>query len=135
MNNTPTSTTNIDLQSDIGSKLVVHKNISQEIIIVNIDKLKLILQDHNKNIKRTTDWFNPLAIFLTLLLADLTATFNDFIGVSASVWNAIFLILTFAAAIYLIYNVYNCLQEGSTVEDIIEKIKAHHENSSTDISK
>lgn len=29
---------NIDLNSDIGSQLVVHKNISQEIVIVNIDR-------------------------------------------------------------------------------------------------
>ena len=70
---------NIDLNSDIGSQLVVHKNISQEIIIINIDRLKLILKDHHTKIKRSTDWINPLAIFIALLLADLTATFNDFI--------------------------------------------------------
>lgn len=45
----------IDLNSDIGNQLVVHKNISQEIIIINIDRLKLILQDHNAKIKRSTD--------------------------------------------------------------------------------
>ena len=95
-------TTNIDLNSDIGSQLVVHKNLSQEIIIVNIDRMKLILQDHNAKLKRNTDWINPLAIFIALLLADLTATFNtDFIGIKAAVWEAIIILLTVIAALYL----------------------------------
>ena len=116
---------NIDLNSDIGSQLVVHKNISQEIIIINIDRLKLILQDHHTKIKRSTDWINPLAIFIALLLADLTATFNDFIGIKAPVWEAIFLILTFGAGIYLLCSLGNLCRKGSTIERVIEKLKEH----------
>lgn len=116
---------NIDLNSDIGSQLVVHKNISQEIIIINIDRLKLILQDHHTNIKRSTDWINPLAIFIALLLANLTATFNDFIGIKAPVWEAIFIILTVVAGVYLLCSIVNIFRKGSTIEGVIDKLKEH----------
>lgn len=119
----------IDLNSDIGNQLVVHKNISQEIIIINIDRLKLILQDHNAKIKRSTDWINPLAIFIALLLADLTATFNDFIGIKAPVWEAIFILLTLASGIYLLCSFVNIARKGSTIEGVIDKLKEHAQDS------
>lgn len=119
----------IDLNSDIGNQLVVHKNISQEIIIINIDRLKLILQDHNAKIKRSTDWINPLAIFIALLLADLTATFNDFIGITAPVWEAIFILLTLASGIYLLCSFVNIARKGSTIEGVIDKLKEHAQDS------
>ncbi len=128
-------TTNIDLNSDIGSQLVVHKNlsqeiISQEIIIVNIDRMKLILQEHNAKLKRNTDWINPLAIFIALLLADLTATFNtDFIGIKAAVWEAIFILLTVIAALYLLISFINLCRKGSSIEDVINHLKEHSHNS------
>ena len=124
-------TTNIDLNSDIGSQLVVHKNLSQEIIIVNIDRMKLILQDHHAKLKRNTDWINPLAIFIALLLADLTATFNtDFIGIKAAVWEAIFILLTIIAALYLTVSLINLCRKGSSIEDVINHLKEHSRNNS-----
>ena len=121
---------NIDLNSDIGSLLVVHKNISQEIVIVNIDRMKLILQDHHAKLKRNTDWINPLAIFIALLLADLTATFNtNFLGIKSAVWEAIFIILTIAAAIYLLISLLNLCRKGSTIDDVLDQLKEHSKNS------
>lgn len=121
---------NIDLNSDIGSQLVVHKNISQEIVIVNIDRMKLILQDHHDKLKRNTDWINPLAIFIALLLADLTATFNtNFLGIKSAVWESIFIILTIAAAIYLFISLLNLCRKGSTIDDVLEQLKEHSKNS------
>ena len=110
---------NIDLNSDIGSQLVVHKNISQEIVIVNIDRMKLILQDHHAKLKRNTDWINPLAIFIALLLADLTATFNtNFLGIKSAVWEAIFII-----------SLLNLCRKGSTIDDVLDQLKEHSKNS------
>lgn len=121
---------NIDLNSDIGSQLVVHKNISQEIIIVNIDRMKLILQDHHTKLKRNTDWINPLAIFIALLLADLTATFNtNFLGIKSAVWEAIFILLTIAASIYLFISLLNLCRKGSTIDDVLDQLKEHTKNS------
>lgn len=119
----------IDLNSDIGNQLVIHKNISQEIIIINIDRLKLILQDHHAKIKRSTDWINPVAIFIALLLADLTATFNDFMGIKAPVWEAIFLLLTVVAAFYLLSSIVNIFRKGSSIEDVIDNLKEHAQTS------
>ena len=124
-------TTSIDLNSAIGKKLIVHENISLEIIIVNIDRVKLILQDHHSKMKRNTDWINPLAIFVTLLLADLTATFDtNFIGIKASVWEAVFILLTVGAFIYFSISLINSLRKGSSIDEVIEHLKEHSHNSS-----
>lgn len=121
--------TSIDLNSAIGKKLIIHENITQEIIIVNIEKVKLILHDHSAKLKRSTDWINPLAIFLALLLADLTASFkNDFIGIEAPVWKALFILLTIGSGIYLIINIINICRKGSTIDDVIEQLKEHSHN-------
>ena len=80
----------INLNDDIN--ITVHKNLAQEIIVINIDKLKLILKDHQDALRQKRDWINPLALFITLLVTNLTSTFNDTWSISADTWKAIFII-------------------------------------------
>ncbi|MBO5254844.1 MAG: hypothetical protein J6B07_03360 [Opitutales bacterium] len=119
---------NINLSSDIGNQLTIHKNIEQEIVIVNIDKVRLILNEHNSNIKKRLDWINPLALFLAILTANLTADFKDFWGIPAPTWDAIFILLGFASGIYLFYAFCSCFSRKSTIDDVIEKLKQHTEH-------
>lgn len=130
----PKNSNSIDLNSAIGKNLIVHENIGQEIIIVNIEKVKLILHDHSDKLKRNTDWINPLAIFISLLLADLTASFNnDFIGIEAPVWKALFILLTFGSGIYSIISIIYSLRKGSTIDDVIDQLKEHSHNTEENI--
>lgn len=54
----------IHLNTDIVNQITVHKNLSQEIIVINIDKVKLILNEHQKKVQKKIDLINPLALFL-----------------------------------------------------------------------
>ena len=42
----------IHLNTDIVNQITVHKNLSQEIIVINIDKVKLILNEHQKKVQK-----------------------------------------------------------------------------------
>jgi uncharacterized membrane protein YeiB len=47
-------------------------------------------------------WVTPLSLFLTVLLAKLTASFSSQLGIDASVWEAFFLLLGVISFIWLI---------------------------------
>lgn len=115
---------NIDLNHDISEKLVVHKNVGQEIVIINQDKLKLILIEFEEKMKKSRDWINPLALFLTLLIANFSVEFHDFLKIPANVWQAIFLLGNFFALIWLVINSYRKIfQKGDDIDSVISKIK------------
>lgn len=121
--------TTINLQNDIGEKLVVHKNIEQEIIIINIDRMKWTLKDHIDGIKSQDNWKEALAIFIALFLAVLTSTFHDFMWLEAAVWKAIFIICTIASFLYLLKRVYYAAKIPTNIDDLIDKLKKHAKNS------
>jgi hypothetical protein len=67
-------------------------NTKSDLIEITEDKLENILLKNQKYLDLKTSWINPLSIFLTLLLALLTADFKDFLGISKNYWEPIFII-------------------------------------------
>lgn len=117
----------INLNDDIN--ITVHKNLAQEIIIINIDKLKLILKDHQDALRQKRDWINPLALFLSLLITNLTSTFHDTWSIPANTWQAIFIILCVGALCWLCLAIYNAIRgKNCTIEAVINTIKVAHDN-------
>lgn len=117
---------NINLDEDLTRQMTVHKNLTQEIIVTNTDKVKLILNDHHKIIKKKIEWINPVGIFLSVLTTLLTAKFEETkFGISPQIWQAIFLvscIATFLWSTILIFNAVRYFNKG-TVDQCIEKLK------------
>ena len=115
----------IHLNTDIVNQITVDKNISQEIIVINIDKVKLILNEHQKKVQKKIDLINPLALFLTLLVANITAEFTDTWGLGKDVWKAIFVLLNMVSFCWLAYCAYNVLYicRGHNVESVIKELK------------
>ena len=112
----------INLNDDIN--ITVHKNLAQEIIVINIDKLKLILKDHQDALRQKRDWINPLALFITLLVTNLTSTFDDTWSISADTWKAIFIILCLFSACWLAYSLYHAIKgKQCTIDTVINTIK------------
>jgi len=121
-----TDNLNIRLDEDITNQLTVNKNLSQEIIVTNTDKVTIILNEHHKIIKKKIEWLSPLGIFVTIFATLLTAEFNKkVIGIDAILWKALFIvagILSFAYCIYLIYFAIIYRNQG-TITEFIEKLK------------
>lgn len=121
MNENQTSSTNLSFD-DIG--ISVHKNLSQEVIMISEDRLKLKLMEYENSRKKIYDWISPLAISITLIVTLITADFKSALFLSGDVWHAIFVLLTIAAFIWFIASIYNATHNCKiTIESVIKEIK------------
>ncbi len=101
-------------------------NVKSDLIEITHDKLENILLKHLKNLDIRKSWITPLSIFLTVLIARLTTTFNDAFGISKDVWNAFFLILMCFSLFWLLWQIIkiiNCWKKSSA-DYLITVIKA-----------
>ncbi|MBQ4798105.1 hypothetical protein J8L73_02945 [Pseudoalteromonas sp. MMG006] len=118
------------MSEEKGGKLVqetvevtdVHSNLSQEVIKITTDKLKLILKDYLVSMEKKKEWIAPLGIVLTLLVVLITTTFQK-AYFSADTWKAIFIILLVLSIAWLIKSGWGAYKSPS-VEDIVQKIKS-----------
>ena len=76
-------------------------NTKSDLIEITEDKLENILIKNQKLLELKKSWINPLSLFLTVLLAKLTAEFKDFWGVSKNTWEGIFIIGIIISFIWL----------------------------------
>lgn len=117
---------NINLDEALTKQMTVHKNLSQEIIVTNTDKVKLLLNDHHEIIKKKTEWISPVGIFITVLATILTAKFDEEkFGLKPQIWQSIFFVSCFASFIWsvvLIYNAFSNRNKG-TITEFIDKLK------------
>lgn len=122
---------NINLDEDLTRQMTVYKNLTQEIIVTNTDKVKLILADHHKIIKRKIEWISPVGIFVTVLTTILTAKFEEAkFGISPQIWQSIFIVSCFASffwSLILIINAIRFYKKG-TVDEFIDKLKIKNSN-------
>lgn len=109
--------------------MTVHKNLTQEIIVTNTDKVKLILNKHHKIVKRKIDWINPVGIFISLLLTILTVKFEEAkFGIEPQNWHAIFLVSCIVSFVWSFIRIVNAIRyyNKGTVNECIEKLKINN---------
>lgn len=103
----------------------IRSNIKSDLIEITADKLENILLKHldKLNIKRA--WVPPLSLFLTALLATLTATFSNKFGIDGTVWQAVFVLLAITALGWLLFALFRLVVcwENSSLDNLIDKIK------------
>ncbi len=92
----------INVGEELSNKVVIYKNISPKIVVVDLVQLRNLIRDHDEAIKNSADWVSIMALFVSLVLANITASFHHFLGLSPDTWKAIFVICTIASAIWLI---------------------------------
>lgn len=93
-----------EFTSDQDSKFVDKRrsNVKSDLIEITEDKLENILLKHLQRLGTRRSWITPLSLFITTLLAILSATFGDMLGIEAPVWKAIFLLASIASFLWLI---------------------------------
>ncbi len=110
---------------DLNSGCVNYTNVSQGIIHITEDKLKVILLEHREKNNQYYSWTTPLGIFTSCLFATITAEFECTWGISANTWQAIFIICTLITAVWLLYAIICAIKgrNGRKIEDLIKIIK------------
>ena len=105
-------------------------NVKSDLIEITGDKLENILIKNIKKMGVRKGWLAPLGILITVVLANITATFSTKFGISESTWEAIFIIAAIVSAIWLLVSIvamFSCWKE-STVEYLICKITKSDES-------
>ncbi|MGA3207533.1 MAG: hypothetical protein ABSE05_06895 [Syntrophales bacterium] len=80
----------------------VRSNVKSDLIEITADKLENILLKHLHKLGIRRSWATPLPVFITALLASLTATFSDKFGINGSVWQAFFLLVVCVTVVWLV---------------------------------
>jgi len=103
----------------------VHSNLEQQLIQITEDKLENILLKHIKSLNIKDSWISPTSIFITVVIAKTTATFDESLGLSAATWEAFFILLGVASLGWLGRNVVKIYKtrEHSSIKHLICKIK------------
>ena len=80
---------------------------------------------HLRRLGIRKSWVTPLSVFITVLLANRTASFVDKFGIEGSVWEAVFMLITIGSAIWFAVSIIRlCIHwKKSSLDDLIDVIK------------
>jgi len=110
------------------SRFVAEKrsNVKSDLIEITEDKLENILLKHLKKMGTRKGWLAPLGLFISVVLANVSASFNEKFGISASTWEASFILALIASFVWLIVSLISLLLnwKESTTDYLIVQIKA-----------
>lgn len=98
-----------------------HGISSQDYIITTEDRLHRRIHEHSDAVDGSRNWLLPFSVLIAVLLALVTAKFEDFI-LTASVWQAIFIIVAIGSGAICIWQ-WIKKRRCPTIEDLVEKIK------------
>lgn len=100
-------------------------NTKSDLIEITEDKLENILIKHLHKLDKAKGWLTPLSLFVTILIVLLSTEFKQFLSIEKEVWEAIFVIGSFATLIWTFYSgyqAYNC-SKNTSIRFLIEQIK------------
>ena len=93
---------NTKLNIDLIGNQNIYQNTAQDYIVTTKDKVELVLLKTEKALSDKNSWITPLSLTITCVISLITADFKDFL-LSASVWEALFILSSIIFSIWLIY--------------------------------
>lgn len=100
----------------------IHSNVTPEILEISVDKLRIVLLENEKKISDANEWQTPFAILLTIIIVLCTATFKEFLSLSADSWHAIFIVGAVVTCIWFLSALFR-RQKRMTISELIDRMK------------
>lgn len=117
-------------QESLGPEFVqnskFHINLSQDVIVITEDKLRLCLLSHATNLTAKERWLAPVSLFVTFLIVLATAEFKAFI-LPSSTWQAIFIICAVGSAIWAVVAVVRTFRVDTKLDTVVSEVKQSSE--------
>lgn len=98
----------------------VHGDLSQQVVLITVDRLRLILVQHAGRMADSKVWVAPLGVVVSLGTTFATTEFKDFY-LPATTWQAIFVLTTLASIVWLFRAIAGAAKAPST-EEVVQKI-------------
>ena len=112
-------------QEDLKSDVIIHKNLTQDVLLTTEDKMKLTLIEYREVLASRAEWLGAGVLALSFLSSLLFTSFKDIGPLKASTWQAIyaiFFMLSFGRFIVVLYKMY-VNRKKATINYVIRRIK------------
>lgn len=100
----------------------IHSNVSQELIEITTDKLKILLTEHLGYVNSNKDWIAPASLLVTIVLVFCTTSFKDALGINMAVWEAAFMLAGVGCLVWLCISLFK-IHRSITIDALLDKIK------------
>jgi hypothetical protein len=127
------TTYKIDVRKEVAERLTVHTNVTLEVVVTTVDKVRLCLMRNREHLAAKMAWAVPLGILLTLIATLVAADFRDVFGVKKESWWAVFFLAAVVALVWFAFSAGNAIKfiwrdwrKGSfdSIDHIINELKA-----------
>ena len=112
-------------QEDFQGEVVIHKNLTQDVVLTTEDKLRLALIQHRETLNSRAEWVGAGVLAFSFLSTLLLTTFKDIGPLSASTWQAVYFIL-FVLALARFVNILVRMYQNrkkATIDYVIRRNK------------
>lgn len=103
-----------------------YDNMQSNVIRITEDKLKVILLENKERIDKKSNFWTPLVLLITLILALCSTEFKEFLSIPKEYWGGFFMFCTLGAVIWLVIELKK-IKKVLTVDELAEKIRAQTE--------
>jgi len=112
-------------QEDFQGEVIIHKNLTQDVVLTTEDKLRLALIQHRETLNSRAEWVGAGVLAFSFLSTLLLTQFKDIGPLSASTWQAVYFIL-FVLALARFVNILVKMyvnRKKATIDYVIRRIK------------
>jgi len=116
----PTTTTTLAPLTVVAT----HQNTDQEIVVITIDRLRLVVHEHKGCLQGSSEWQAPAGLLISFATTFFTSDFKVFLGVPADTWRALFMFATVAVVLWLLATLKKAMAKRKSVEDFVASVKS-----------
>ena len=112
-------------QEDLKSEVIIHKNLTQDVLLTTEDKMRLALIEYRDVLTARSEWLSAAVLVLSFLSSLLLSNFKDVGPISAATWQAIyfiFLVLAIVRFLNIVIKMYQ-YRKRARIDFVIDKIK------------
>ena len=112
-------------QEDFNSDVIIHKNLTQDVLVTTEDKMKLTLIEYKEVLSSRSEWLGAATLAFSFLSTLLLTDPKDTGPIKGSTWQAVYLIffvLALARFINILVKMFRNRNRAS-VDYVIKRIK------------
>ena len=118
-------------EEDLKGELIIHKNLTQDLLVTTEDKMKLALIEYREVLISRDEWIGAGALAFSFMSPLLIANFRDIGPFDGNTWRAIYFVLLALAAYRFVTIIIRAARNRhkANLDFLINKMKQEHKKS------